>query len=258
MKAVHATDLTFGYPGGTPVLDGVTVDVSPGERLGVIGPNGAGKTTLFMLVCGVAEPVSGSIEVFGAPVEPGAFRPEIGMVFHHTNDQLICPTVREDIAFGPQNLGLSDAEVEERVDATAASTGIAHLLDRTPHELSSGEQRLVALTGVLAMMPRLLILDEPTSDLDLRYRRRLIRMLAEMEGHTFMIASHDLEFVLETCDRVLLLDEGRVQADGIPAEVMSDAELMEAHGLEVPHSLMAQWHRHGDACVRAGADGHTA
>ena len=95
------------------------------------------------------------------------------------------------------------------------------------------------------MRPRLLILDEPTSDLDLRYRRRLIRMLSEMENHTFMIASHDFEFILETCDRVLLLDAGRVQADGVPAEVMSDAGLMEAHGLEVPHSLMAQWHRHG-------------
>ena len=252
MNAVHATHLTFGYPGRAPVLDGVTVGLESGERVGVIGPNGAGKTTLFMLVCGVVEPTSGGLAVFGEPVEPGAFRPEVGMVFHHTNDQLICPTVREDIAFGPQNLGLSEAEVEDRVDATAASTGIAHLLDRAPHELSSGEQRLVALTGVLAMMPHLLILDEPTSDLDLRYRRRLIRMLADMEGHTLMIASHDLEFVLETCDRVLLLDEGRLQADGVPAEVMSNQALMEAHGLEVPHSLMAQWHRHDPpdrACV---------
>jgi len=244
MKAVHAIDLGFGYPGGAPVIDRVTVKLDSGERVGIIGPNGAGKTTLFMLVCGVAEPTSGSVEVFGSPVAPGAFRPEVGMVFHHTNDQLICPTVREDIAFGPQNMGLAEDEVDERVTATAAATGIAHLLDRVPHELSSGEQRLVALTGVLAMRPRLLILDEPTSDLDLRYRRRLIRMLSEMESHTFMIASHDLEFILETCDRVLLLDAGRVQADGVPAEVMSDAGLMEAHGLEVPHSLMAQWHRH--------------
>ncbi len=254
MRAVHASNLTFGYPGGTPVLDGVTVGLDPGERVGIIGPNGAGKTTLFMLVCGVAEPMSGGLEVFGQRVETGAFRPEIGMVFHHTNDQLICPTVREDIAFGPQNIALSRQEVEERVDATVSATGIVHLLDRAPHELSSGEQRLVALTGVLAMMPRLLILDEPTSDLDLRYRRRLIQMLAEMKEHTLMIASHDLEFVLETCDRVLLLDRGRVQADGVPADVMSDSGLMEAHGLEVPHSLMAQWHRHS-APAHADSDG---
>ena len=246
MKAVHISELNFGYPGRTPVLENVAIAVDPGERIGIIGPNGAGKTTLFMLLCGVASPVSGGLEVFGRPVEPGAFRPEVGMVFHHTSDQLICPTVREDIAFGPQNTGLGEVEVDERVTSMSSATGISHLLDRAPHELSSGEQRLVALTGILAMMPRLLILDEPTSDLDLRYRRRLIKMLADMRDHTIMVASHDLEFVLETCDRVLLLDGGRIQADGVPAEVMSEAHLMHEHGLEVPHSLLNTWHRHPD------------
>ncbi len=243
-KTLHASGLSFGYSGDQLVLDDVSVGVEPGERVGIIGPNGAGKTTLFMLISGVVAPVAGMLEVFGRPVQPGAFQPEVGMVFHHTNDQLICPTVREDIAFGPQNMGLSADEVEERVMSTASATGITHLLDRTPHELSSGEQRLVSITGILAMMPRLLILDEPTSDLDLRYRRLLVGMLNGMAGHTILMASHDLEFVLETCDRVVLLDEGRVQADGEPIATMSDKNLMEAHGLEVPHSLLAKWHRH--------------
>lgn len=250
MKALRARELGFGYPGLPPVLEAVELAIDPGERVGVIGPNGAGKTTLFMLVCGVVTPVNGSVEVFGRPVTPGEFRPEIGMVFHHTNDQLICPTVREDIAFGPQNTGLGPAEVHKLVESTASATGITHLLDRTPHELSSGEQRLVALTGILAMMPRLLILDEPTSDLDLRYRRRLIRMLDGMTEQTILMASHDLEFVLETCDRVLLVNEGRIHADGVPAQVMSNTELMETNALEVPHSLKETWHSHAGPAVR--------
>lgn len=241
---LNASGLSFGYSSQQLVLEDVNIGVQPTERVGIIGPNGAGKTTLFMLISGVAAPVAGTLEVFGRPVKPGAFQPEVGMVFHHTNDQLICPTVREDIAFGPQNMGLSKDEVHERVMSTASATGITHLLDRTPHELSSGEQRLVSITGILAMMPRLLMLDEPTSDLDMRYRRRLIGILGEMKEQTILVASHDLEFVLETCDRVVLLDEGRVQADGEPAAVMSEKDLMEAHGLEVPHSLVAQWHRH--------------
>ncbi len=243
-KTLRASGVSFGYAEERQALDDVSFSVNSAERVGIIGPNGAGKTTLFMLICGVIAPAAGTLEVFGRPVEPGSFQPEVGMVFHHTNDQLICPTVREDIAFGPQNTGLSEDEVRDRVNSVASATGITALLDRTPHELSSGEQRLVAITGILAMMPRLLILDEPTSDLDMRYRRRLIGMLNDMEGHTILVASHDLEFVLETCGRVLFLDEGRVQADGEAAVVMSDKELMEAHGLEVPHSLVAQWHRH--------------
>lgn len=241
---LSASGLTFGYPGRQPVLADVSLEISPAEKVGVIGPNGAGKTTFFMLICGVLAPAAGGVKVFGRAVQHGKFQPDVGMVFHHTNDQLICPSAREDIAFGPQNMGLSEAEVDARVETAAAATGITALLDRVPHELSSGEQRLVALTGILAMTPRMLILDEPTSDLDLRYRRRLINMIAEMTEQTMLVASHDLEFIIETCDRVLLIDDGRIQADGPPAEVMSDATLMQAHGLEVPHSLVARWHRH--------------
>jgi len=237
-------DLVFGYPGQAAVLNAISFKVQRGERVGLIGPNGAGKTTLFLLICGIVSAKSGKIEISGHPVLKGRFNPAVGMVFQHTADQLICPTVREDIAFGPQNMGLSAEEVAGNVDRAAGATGITPLLERVPHQLSSGEQRLVALAGVLAMQPELLILDEPTADLDLRYRRRLIKMLKEMEQNTMFTASHDLEFILEVCTRVLVLDQGVIQADGEPAEVMSDRCLMVKHGLEVPHSLTAAWHRH--------------
>jgi len=239
-----ARGLTFAYPGRGHVLDKVNFDLAAGERVGLIGPNGAGKTTFFLLACGIIKPLAGELQIAGQPVVPGQFYPEVGMVFQHTADQLICPSVREDIAFGPQNMGLPQEEVARRVEEAARITGIEGLLERPPHRLSGGEQRLVALAGVLAMEPRLLILDEPTSDLDLRYRRRLINLLAAMPEKAMLIASHDLEFILEVCTRVVLLEGGRFQADGSPDAVMSDGSLMEKHGLEVPHSLTGTWHRH--------------
>jgi cobalt/nickel transport system ATP-binding protein len=239
-----ARELAYGYPGQPRVLDAVDFCVEAGERVGIIGPNGAGKTTFFLLGCGIIKPLSGVLEIMGRPVKPGGFYPEVGMVFQHTSDQLICPSVREDIAFGPQNMGLSGEEIEQRVLDAAQTVCVDGLLNRPPHQLSSGEQRLVSLAGILAMQPHLLILDEPTSDLDMRYRRRLIGLLKSMEDKTMLIASHDLEFVLEVCSRVVLLEGGRFQADGRPDAVMSDRTLMENHGLEVPHSLVTAWHHH--------------
>ncbi len=238
-------DLAYGYPGQAAVLKAISFKVRRGERVGLIGPNGAGKTTLFLLICGIVSAESGNIEISGCPVVKGRFNPTVGMVFQHTADQLICPTVREDIAFGPQNMNLPVAEVAGNVDRAAGATGITPLLDRVPHQLSSGEQRLVALAGVLAMQPELMILDEPTADLDMRYRRRLVGMLKGMDQKTMLTASHDLEFILEVCTRVIVLDQGVIQADGEPAIVMANRCLMEEHGLELPHSLTAAWHRHG-------------
>ncbi len=238
-------DLAYGYPGQAAVLKAISFKVRRGERVGLIGPNGAGKTTLFLLICGIVSAESGNIEISGCPVVKGRFNPTVGMVFQHTADQLICPTVREDIAFGPQNMNLPISEVAGNVDRAAGATGITPLLDRVPHQLSSGEQRLVALAGVLAMQPELMILDEPTADLDMRYRRRLVGMLKGMDQKTMLTASHDLEFILEVCTRVIVLDQGVIQADGEPAKVMANRCLMEEHGLELPHSLTAAWHRHG-------------
>ncbi len=235
--ALEAAGLAFNYSDRRPVLREVTFSIKPGERVGLIGPNGAGKTTLFMLGCGVLKPTAGEVRLFGKPVVPGDFNPEVGMVFQNQNDQLFCPSVRDDVAFGPRNLGLSGEEVEERVREAFTVTGINDLAERPPHHLSGGEKRLVAIAGVLAMRPKLIIYDEPTSNLDIRYRRRLINFLQNAR-ETLLIASHDLEFILEACTRVVLLYGGTIKSDGNPYDILGDVSLMEEHGLERPHSLV--------------------
>lgn len=219
------------------MLQGIDLTIQVGERVGFIGPNGAGKTTLFLLACGVLEPDSGQIELFGQNLTPGQFHPEIGMIFQDADDQLFSPSVWDDVAFGPQNLGLSPEQIDARVGEALLTAGVLELAQRTPHHLSAGEKRMVAIAGVLAMRPRLMIYDEPSASLDIRSRRRLIQYL-QASSETQLIASHDLEFILEVCDRVVLLDGGRLIADGAPAEIMADVALMEAHGLEKPHSLI--------------------
>ncbi|NEP85178.1 MAG: ABC transporter ATP-binding protein [Okeania sp. SIO3B3] len=239
--ALDISNLSFAYPGRPATLHNITLQIAPTERVGLIGPNGAGKTTLFMLVCGVLTPKSGEILSFGKAVKPGQFHPDVNMVFQNSNDQLFSPTVWDDVAFGPQNLGLSPAEVKARVDHVLNLTGVTELADRPPHHLSGGEKRMVSIAGVLAMNPRLVVYDEPSANLDLRARRRLLEFLKAAE-HAMLVSSHDLEFVLELCDRVILMDEGGIITQGVPAEVMRDQALMEAHGLEKPHSLIPHPH----------------
>ena len=235
--ALVVTGLSYSYPENPGVLRDVSLRVRPGERVGLVGPNGAGKTTLFLLLCGVLKPDEGEIVLFNEPLMHGHFRSEIGMVFQSSDDQLFSPSVRDDIAFGPQNLGLSRQEVAARVEEALSTTGVSELADRPPHHLSGGEKRMVAIAGVLAMHPKLLIYDEPNANLDMRSRRRLISFLEESK-ETILVASHDLELILEVCDRVVLMDDGSVVANGEPRALMSDAALMEAHGLERPHSLV--------------------
>ncbi len=234
--ALTVSNLRYSYPDKPAVLNGINLNLRPKERVGLIGPNGAGKTTLFMALCGIQKPEAGEIVLFGRPLKHRDFRPEIGLVFQKSDDQLFSPSVRDDVAFGPQNLGLLPAQVEERVAEALAATGTAALAERPPHHLSGGEKRMVSIAGVMAMRPQLVIYDEPSANLDIRARRRLIEFL-QAADHAFIVCSHDLEFILEVCDRVLLLDHGQIIADGAPAEVMSDAALMEGHGLERPHSL---------------------
>ena len=236
-SALLTSQLTFSYRDHPNVLQSIDLQIMPGQRVGLIGPNGAGKTTLFLLVCGVLKPEAGETLLFGEPVLPGDFHPEIGMVFQHPDDQLFCPSVWDDVAFGPQNLGLSKAEVASRVEMALSLTGTLELTSRPPHHLSGGEKRMVSIAGVLAMHPQLIIYDEPSANLDIRSRRRLISFL-QASRETILIASHDLELVLEVCNRVVLLDEGHIVADGDPRETMGDVALMEAHGLERPHSLV--------------------
>ncbi len=236
-QAIAALDLCFGYPDQPEVLGNISLTIDEGDRVGIIGHNGCGKTTLFMLLCGVLAPAAGDIHLFGELLQPGQFRPEVGLLFQDPDDQLFSASVRDDLAFGPQNMGLDPAEVEARVAQAADMAGITHLLDRLPHHLSGGEKQMVAIAGLLAMTPQIILYDEPTASLDLRTRRRLIRFL-QNSTETVLISSHDLEFVLEVCDRVILIDEGRIIADGCPRQIMGDRALMEAHGLEKPHSLI--------------------
>jgi cobalt/nickel transport system ATP-binding protein len=237
--------LRLSYPDRPEVLCGVDLAIGEGEHVGIIGPNGAGKTTLFLAVCGVVAPSGGSIRLFGEPVRPGRFRSDIGLVFQNPDHQLFCPTVAEDLAFGPRNLGLPPEAVAARVAEAVAATGVGELEQFAPHHLSGGEKRMVSIAAVLAMQPRLMIYDEPTANLDIRSRRRLIRFL-QSSSRTRLVASHDLELILEVCPRVVLLDEGRVVADGPAAAIMNDVRLMERHGLERPHSLVphADPHHH--------------
>ncbi len=229
--------LSFAYPDQPGVLKGIDLEVTAGERVGLIGPNGAGKTTLFLVICGVLAPDAGTVSLMGKPVTNGRFNPEAALVFQNPDDQLFCPSVKDDIAFGPRNMGLSDEEIEARVKAVLSMVDAERLAARPVHHLSEGEKRIISIAGVLAMHPKLIMYDEPSASLDIRSRRRLIRLLQSFQ-ETFLVASHDLELVLEVCNRLILIDEGVIIADGNPRDIMGNTTLMEAHGQERPHSLV--------------------
>lgn len=239
--AIEVSQLSFRYPQG-PALEGVSFAVGRGESVGLVGPNGAGKTSLFLCLAGVLTPTAGSARVAGLDVRDAAQRKRlpqaVGVVFQDSDDQLFCSTVGDDVAFGPLNLGLDAAEARRRSAEALGRVGMAGSEARVPLRLSGGEKRRVALAGVLAMRPEVLLLDEPSMFLDPRGRRGLIELLNGLGG-TKVVASHDLEFVLATCGRVLLLDGGRLAADGEAKAVLADEGAMRRHGLEVPWSLRA-------------------
>jgi cobalt/nickel transport system ATP-binding protein len=243
VPAIEVLDLRFAYPGGPLVLDGVRLSVAPGERVGLIGPNGAGKTTLFLCLCGVLKVPPGVVRVAGLdPSDPAQRRrlpAHAGVVFSESDDQLFCATLFDDVAFGPLNLGLPAGEVRERVAEALARVGLTGLEQQPPFHLSAGQKRRAALAGVLAMRPGVLLLDEPSIHLDPRGRRELVKLVTELPGAQ-VIAAHDLEFVRATCRRVVVIDGGRLVADGPADDLLADAVLMERHGLEVPGSLRSQ------------------
>lgn len=240
-KAVALSNIGFSYNESRAILTDINLEITAGETVGLIGANGAGKTSLFLAICGILKPTCGEIKLYGRAIEAGQFNPEIGLVFQNPDDQLFCPTVRDDIAFGLENIELAPQEIEARIAAALSLTGVIHLADRISHQLSGGEKCMVAIAAVLAMLPQIVLYDEPSANLDLRARRRLIQFLASSH-ETTIISSHDLELIIEVCDRVVLLNQGRIIADGTPEEVMSSSSLMEANGLEVPHSL-THYHR---------------
>lgn len=233
--------LSFAYDGHADALRGLTLEINPGEHVGLIGPNGAGKSTLFLCLTGVLHGYRGRIEIDGlSPADPKqlpALRRTVGMVFQSSDDQLFNPTVLDDVAFGPLNLGASRDEALATARQALARVGLAEdLHTRAPHRLSNGQKRRVALAGVLAMAPAAMLLDEPASDLDARGRTELINLLNRLGG-TQIIAGHNLELIRRTCRRVVLLDDGRIVADALTDTILADADLMTAHGMEVPHSL---------------------
>ncbi|MEM6425390.1 MAG: ABC transporter ATP-binding protein [Cyanobacteria bacterium P01_C01_bin.73] len=236
-RVLSVEALSFAYGDCQHILQDVSFEVHWGERIGLVGPNGAGKTTLFMTICGLLSAQTGQIQLFDRVVVPREFRPEVGLVFQNPDDQLFSLSVRDDVAFGPANMGLPQAEIDRRVQEALYITGTIEFADRPPHHLSGGQKRMVAIAGVLAMCPDLIIYDEPSANLDIRSRRRLIQFLQSAE-QTTMVSSHDLELILEVCDRVLLIDQGQVIADGPTQEIMGNSALMESHGLECPHSLL--------------------
>ncbi len=237
---IEASQLTYAYPRGPTALDQLTFQVAAGENVGVIGPNGAGKTSLFLCLCGVLVPQAETLNVGGLDLRDRTQRRllpfHVGVVFQNSDDQLFNATLIDDVAFGPLNLGLPREEVRRRSAEALAAMELSGLDDRPPFHLSGGEKRRAALAGVLAMRPSILLLDEPSAFLDPRGRREFIRLLEEVPG-TKIIASHDLELVVQTCPRVLLLDGGRLMADGPASAILMDEALMEKHGLETPYSL---------------------
>jgi cobalt/nickel transport system ATP-binding protein len=233
--------VSFRYPDGTLALEGIEFHIKHGESVGVVGANGSGKSTLLSLCNGLLLPTTGRIAVGGVPLNSTTLpeiRRHVGLVFQDPDDQLFMPSVLEDVAFGPANLGLEPDEAERRARRALAAVGAEALAPRAPQHLSLGERSAVAIAAVLAQEPDLLLLDEPAARLDPRARRRLITLLAGFR-HTKLIASHDLDLVLELCDRVLLLDQGRLAADASAQEILYDRERLERHGLELPLSLSA-------------------
>lgn len=236
--------LHYRYPSGQAALQEVSFTLAPSERIALLGPNGAGKTTLLMHLNGLLPGGPGAtsaspVTVAGFPVISRHFkevRRRVGFLFQDPDDQLFCPTVVEDIAFGPLNLGLDQREIRTRILESLDAVGLAGFEGRYTQQLSFGERKRVALAGILACRPELLVLDEPTSNLDLRARRRFIQILSR-ESAAQLIATHDLELVLELCTRVIILDQGRIQADGDPRHILGNQSLVERHGLEVPLSL---------------------
>lgn len=236
---VEVKDLEYIYPDGNPALRGVSFRITHGEAVGVIGANGAGKSTLLLHLTGVLFPTRGTIRVGDWPVVKETLpqiRRSVGMIFQDPDDQLFMPTVGEDVAFGPLNLGLPVAEVEERVTQALEAVGALHLKERPPYKLSGGEKKTAAIATVLAMTPDILVLDEPSAALDPASRRKIITLLAGFK-HTKIIATHDLDLILDLCERTIVLSEGRVLADGLTTKIFNDEALLNRGRLEKPFRM---------------------
>jgi len=246
MNTLEVKDLSYAYPDGKDALKNVSMYAAQGECVGVVGPNGAGKSTLLLHLNGILpadDRRRGEVVVCGDLLTNANLHEvhrTVGLLFQDPDDQLFCPTVHEDVAFGPEQFGFPPAEIDRIVREALHEVGLAGFDGRSPHHLSGGEKQRVCLAGILACSPSILVLDEPTSELDPRGRRDLSRLIGRLTA-TRVIASHDLELVVDLCSRVYLMDGGEVVTSGPALEILSNEDLMLAHGLEKPHSLQ---HRH--------------
>jgi len=231
--------LAYAYPDGHQALYGVDLHVHRGERVALLGPNGAGKTTLVLHLNGILSAGAGTVAVSGLPVEKKnlqEIRRRVGIVFQDPDDQLFSATVRDDVAFGPRNLGLRGEALERRVGEALEKVGMNEYADRPPHHLSFGQRRRVAVATVLAMEPEILVLDEPSSNLDPASRRELAEILTALDV-TVLMVTHDLPYALELCPRSVVLSDGVIVADGDTVDVLTDEDLMRAHRLELPFAF---------------------
>jgi len=231
-KVIQVEDLSFSYPDGTPALEGISLEICQGEKVGLVGPNGAGKSTLLLHFNGIFSS-NGNVQILGMKPEKKnikSIRQKVGLVFQNPDDQLFCPTVFDDVAFGARNLGLSEELVAERVERALQAVGLAGLEYHSALHLSFGEKKRLSIATILAMDSEILVLDEPTSNLDPRGKKDITQLLREIGG-TQIIVTHDLSLVRDLCERVIVLSKGRKVADGPTGEVLGDQGFLESHGL---------------------------
>lgn len=234
-------NLSFTYSDGTQALKNINIEIEKGEKVAIIGPNGAGKSTLFSHFNGLTEPTSGCVKIEGKPIsfekdELLKVRQKVGIVFQDPNDQLFAPTVKEDIAFGPMNLGLSYDEVEKRVEDALKMVGMENYEDKTPHHLSGGQQKRIAIAGIIAMKPELMILDEPTAGLDPDGVEKVLNIMNQLneEGMTLIISSHDIDMISKYADKIFVLYNGEIIESGNKNKIFSDMELLKKAHLRTP------------------------
>ena len=241
MSILEAKEIVYRYPDGTKALNGVNFKVEKGEMVALLGPNGAGKSTLFLHFNGILKPSAGQVLVKGAPIKYNSkglleVRKTVGIVFQNSDDQLFAPTVKQDVAFGPLNLGLSEKEVEKRVKESLKAVGMEGFENKPPHHLSGGQKKRVAIAGILAMEPEVIVLDEPTAGLDPMGASQIMKLLYDLnkKGITIIISTHDVDLVPIYANRVYIMSEGQIIKEGAPKEVFSNSEIIRKANLRLP------------------------
>lgn len=236
--ALRCSDIRFSYQDEIMALNGISLTIKDGEKVGVIGPNGAGKSTFLSLLNGIRS-ARGLLEIYGVPVckkKSAKVKSLVGLVFQNPDDQLFCPTIFEDVAFGPFNLGFSKDEIKKRVETALLEVGLSGCNTRSSLHLSYGERKLAAIATILSMSPKIIAMDEPTSNLDPKHRRKIINWINK-NNQTIIITSHDLDMLLHTCQRIIVFNKGVIMKDDLAEVILRDKKLLENNDLELPLSM---------------------